>query len=101
MKKIFFLTLPVLTSAWPALAAEDGGMGNGAYFALAAGFAIGVAAFGCGMGQGRVGASAMEGLARNPQAKDAMFVPMIIGLALIESIAIYALVVAILLYTKI
>ena len=98
MKNIVY-TLGALFVAWPAWAAE--GSSDASYFALAAGFAIGIAALGCGMGQGRVGAAAMEGLARNPQAKDAMFVPMIIGLALIESIAIYALVVAILLYTKI
>lgn len=100
MKNIFY-TLGLLLVAGPVWAADGAGTSDAAYFALAAGFAIGIAALGCGMGQGRVGASAMEGLARNPQAKDAMFVPMIIGLALIESIAIYALVVAILLYTKI
>ena len=46
------------------------------------------------MGQGKVGAAAMEGLARNPQASKEMFVPMIIGLALIESLVIYALIIA-------
>jgi F-type H+-transporting ATPase subunit c len=68
---------------------------------LAAGLAIAIAAAGCGMGQGRAAAAALEGIARNPNASDKLFVPMIIGLALIESLAIYALVIAIMLIGKI
>ncbi len=64
---------------------------------LAAGLAIGIAAAGCGLGQGRAAAAALDGIARNPSASDKLFTPMILGLALIESLAIYALVVAILL----
>jgi len=62
--------------------------------ALAAGLGIGIAAFGCGMGQGRATAAALEGIARNPNAAGKILVPMIIGLALIESLAIYALIIA-------
>ena len=62
--------------------------------ALAAGLAIGIAAFGCGMGQGRAAAAALEGIARNPNASGKILVPLILGLALIESLAIYALVIA-------
>ena len=46
------------------------------------------------MGQSRVGAAAMEGLARNPQARNSMFVPMIVILALIESLFILTWLVA-------
>ena len=58
--------------------------------ALAAGIAIGVAAFGGALGQGRAVASALDGIARNPQASGKILVPMILGLALIESLVIYA-----------
>ena len=62
--------------------------------AMAAGLAIGIAAFGCGMGQGRAAAAALEGIARNPNASGKILVPLILGLALIESLCIYALVIA-------
>jgi F-type H+-transporting ATPase subunit c len=69
----------------------------GMFAALGAGLAIGIAAAGCGVGQGRAGAAALDGIARNPNASDKLFTPMILVLALIESLAIYALVVAIML----
>jgi F-type H+-transporting ATPase subunit c len=53
------------------------------------------------MGQGRASSAALEGIARNPQAADKIFTPMIIGLALIESLAIYGLLIAIFLNGKI
>ncbi|MFW5920404.1 MAG: ATP synthase F0 subunit C [Polyangiales bacterium] len=62
--------------------------------ALAAGLAIGIAAAGGGIGQGRASAAALEGIARNPNASGKILVPMILGLALIESLVIYALVIA-------
>ena len=64
---------------------------------IAAGLAIGVAAFGGALGQGRAAAAALEGIARNPNASGKLFTPMILGLALIESLVIYALVIAIML----
>ena len=71
------------------------------FLGLAAGLAIGIAAFGGGLGQGRAAAAALDGIARNPGASDKIFTPMILGLALIESLVIYALVIAIMLYLKI
>jgi F-type H+-transporting ATPase subunit c len=64
---------------------------------LAAALAIGLGAIGPGLGIGLLGRGAMEALGRNPEARDALFVPMIIGIAFTEAIAIYALVVAIIL----
>jgi F-type H+-transporting ATPase subunit c len=61
---------------------------------LGAGLAIGLAAFGGGIGQGRAAGSMLEGIARNPGAADKMFVPLILGLALIESLVLYAFVIA-------
>nr|WP_320134158.1 ATP synthase F0 subunit C [uncultured Holophaga sp.] len=56
--------------------------------------AVGLAAAGCGIGQGRAVGSACEAVARNPQAAGTIRTTMIIGLALIEALVIYALVCA-------
>lgn len=72
-----------------------------AALALAAGLGIGIASFGGALGQGRAAASALEGIARNPEAASKVMTPMIIALALIESLVIYALVIAFLLQGKI
>ncbi len=84
-----FIALAVVVGT-PAFAAE-GAASNG-MTALAAAIAISVAAVGGAMAQGRAVAAALDGLARNPEAK--VTGPMIIGLALIESLVIYAFVVA-------
>lgn len=68
---------------------------------LGAGLAIGLAAFGGGLGQGRAAGSALEGIARNPGAADKMFVPLILGLALIESLVLYAFVISFFLQGKV
>jgi F-type H+-transporting ATPase subunit c len=67
---------------------------------VAAGLAIGIAAFGGSLGQGRVAAAALEGIARNPAAASKLGTPMILGLALIESLVLYAFVIAFLVYGK-
>ena len=61
---------------------------------LAAAIAISVAAFGGALGQGRAAAAALEGIARNPGARGDIFTPLILSLALIESLVIYALLIA-------
>lgn len=63
----------------------------------AAGIAIGVAAFGCGIGQGFGLNGAVQGIARNPESSGKVTVTLLIGLAMIESLCIYALVVALIL----
>lgn len=77
-----------------SVAMADGGGTGDAYRSIGAGLAIGLAAFGGGIGQGRTSAAALEGIARNPTAQGKVFVPMIIGLALIESLVLYAFVIA-------
>jgi F-type H+-transporting ATPase subunit c len=62
--------------------------------ALAGGLGIAIAAFGGALGQGRAAAAALDGIARNPSAADKLFTPMILGLALIESLVIYALIIS-------
>ena len=67
---------------------------------IGAALAIGIAAAGGSLGQGRAAASALDGIARNPQASGKIFMPMIVGLALIESLVIYGLIIAIILTGK-
>jgi F-type H+-transporting ATPase subunit c len=72
-----------------------------AWAAAAAGFAIGIAALGGTTGQGRSVSAAVEGISRNPGAAPRIQTAMILGLAMIESLVLFALVIAILLWTKI
>lgn len=78
----------------PAFAQEAHGGGSGDMGAFAAGIGIALAAFGGALGQGKTTAAALESIGRNPGASGQMFVPMILGLVLIESLVIYALVIA-------
>jgi len=64
------------------------------YRPLAAAFAIGLAALGGGIGQGLTAGAALIAIGRNPGARDKIFTPMIIGLALIESLVLYGFVIA-------
>jgi F-type H+-transporting ATPase subunit c len=84
-----------------ALAQEGAAGGADAYIALAAGLGLGIAALGAALGQGRAVAAAMESIGRNPNSADRLFTPLLLGLALIEALAIYALVIAFLLQNKI
>jgi F-type H+-transporting ATPase subunit c len=68
---------------------------------LAAGLGMAIAAFGGALGQGRAAAAALEGIARNPSASDKLFTPMILGLALIESLVIYSLVISFMILGKV
>jgi F-type H+-transporting ATPase subunit c len=61
--------------------------------ALAAGIGFAIAVFGGAIGQSRIGAAACEGAARNPGAAGRIQTMMILGLALIESLVLFALVI--------
>jgi F-type H+-transporting ATPase subunit c len=61
---------------------------------LAVALAIGLAAIGPGIGVGLVGSKAMEAIGRNPESSGTVFLPMIIGMAFAEAIAIYGLVIS-------
>ncbi|RMF95895.1 MAG: ATP synthase F0 subunit C [Candidatus Schekmanbacteria bacterium] len=108
MKKVA-LTMLVLMFAClifaPTAMAEEAAEGavsgvNFTYVWVACAFGIAIAAFGGALGQGRSVSSAMEGIARNPNASGKIQTAMIIGLALIESLVIYALVVVLILLFK-
>jgi len=82
-------------------APTSGSTSGTAALAIASGIGIAIAAFGGALGQGRAASTALEGIARNPEASTKIQTPMIIALALIESLVIYALVIAFLLQGKI
>ncbi len=94
MKKItiLFLTFLPLVSLGAEVVKSSGG--DAGLKALAAAIAISLGALGGALGQGKVASSAMEGIARNPQAGKAMFVPFMVGLAMIESLVLFCLVIA-------
>ena len=80
------------------LAAPAGGTptesGERSVYGFAMALAVGLAALGGGMGQGRAVAAALEGICRNPNSAGKVLVPMLLGLAFIESLVIFALIIA-------
>jgi F-type H+-transporting ATPase subunit c len=87
----FLVPAIVLAAPVPAEAVEQpANMG----VAIAMALAIGLAAHGGGLGQGRAVAAALEGICRNPNSSSTVFTPMLLGLAFIESLVIFALVIA-------
>ena len=86
-----FIALAVLCFAIPVFA--DGGSTAASLIPIGAGIGMGLAAGLCGLGQGKATASAAESLARNPAARPGIQLALILGLALIESLALYTLVI--------
>ena len=100
---LFAVGVMLLANPTLVLAAEEGGGGPWwrGLIALAAGLGLGIAAFGAALGQGRATAAAMESIGRNPNSADRIFTPLIVGLALMEALALYAFVIAIILQAKV
>ncbi len=97
---LLFAAVAGVAFAEEGAAAAGGGDSVKMFIALAAGFGIAIASFGGALGQGRAIAAGLEGIARNPSAQNKIFIPMIVGLALIESLVIYALVISFILVGK-
>lgn len=107
MKKIlvaFIMAMVFLTSYVPvASATEEGAKPDGSsttFFSIvviAAAFGMTLAAIGAAHAQGNAVKSAVEGVARNPGASGSILTTMLVGLAMIESLAIYVLVIALIL----
>jgi len=98
-KTAVFIALTLLAIALPAIAQEPAASGGGAVKswgagALGAAFLLGVAAAAGAMAQGRATSAAAEGMSRNPGAAGPIRTMTIIGLALIESLVLYALLIA-------
>ena len=86
-----FMTLAVLCFAVPVFA--DGGTAVASLVPIGAGIAMGLAAGMCGMGQGRAMASATEAVARNPGTRPAIMLFLVLGLAFIESLTLFTMVI--------
>ena len=103
MRRSLILGVLAVLAAPTSVMAAEGGTGGwiGPFAVIAAGIGMAIAAGLCGLGQGRAVASAVDAMARQPGAAARIQTAMIIGLALIESLAIYTLVIAlILLFVK-
>ena len=90
---VMFFVLGMAMMAMPAFA--QGGATSQPFnsVAIASGFGIAIASGLAGLGQGRVGAAACEGMARNPAARPAIQLALILALAFIESLVLFALVI--------
>ncbi len=103
------LSASLVTLLWTSSAfAQDaasklGSNGNDVkmWAAIGGGICMGLGVLGGGLGQGRAAAAALEGIARNPGASGKIMTPMILGLALIESLVLFGLVIAMMIIGKI
>jgi F-type H+-transporting ATPase subunit c len=96
--KYGFMAMAAMLLATPAFA-QAAGEPTSPWTPIAAGLGMALAAGLCGLGQGRATGSAVEAIARNPGARPAIFTSLILGLALIESLALFTFVI-IFLYVK-
>ncbi|MEW6429487.1 MAG: ATP synthase F0 subunit C [Thermodesulfobacteriota bacterium] len=97
LSAVLVLACSGLAMASEAAGGAAGGSLTTALVSIAAAVSVGVAALGCGIGMGTGIGGACSGIARNPEASGKIQVNMIIGLALIESLTIYGLVISLIL----
>jgi F-type H+-transporting ATPase subunit c len=90
--QMVFMALAAMFLAMPAFAQAASPTAN-TWVPLAAGIGMGIAAGLCGIGQGNATASATLALARNPGARPGIFIFLILGLAFIESLALFTFVI--------
>ena len=93
----------LLIASNPALASDGAAVatsGGGSLAGLGAGLAAGLAVLGAGWGIGRIGGSAVESIARQPEMAGRIFVNMILTAALVEGVALFAVVVGLLGFNK-
>jgi len=88
-----FMALAVMCFAVPVFAQGGAAASATNWVAITSGFAMAIASAVCGIGQSKATAAACEGLARNPAARAGIQLALILGLALIESLALYTLVI--------
>jgi F-type H+-transporting ATPase subunit c len=96
MSKKLFVMLALMLMASPMVFAQTGAAApvseaHAQWVVISAGFAMAIASSLCGLAQGKAIAAAVEGMARNPGAAKAIQLAMLIGLAFIESLALYTL----------
>ncbi len=94
MLMVLFVMMMFSILAVPAFAQAGGAAAGGTnWVAITAGFAIAIAAGLAAQGQGKVGAAACEAMARNPAARSFIQLALILGLAFIESLVLFTLVI--------
>jgi F-type H+-transporting ATPase subunit c len=94
MRKFLFIMLAMAFVAMPAFAQAGGGAAPVTnWVAITSGFAMALAVALAALGQGRVAAAACEGLGRNPAARAGIQLALILGLAFIESLVLFTLVI--------
>lgn len=95
MRKLsqLFMVLSMLCLAMPVFAQGGEAASTVNWVAITAGFSMAIASAVCGLAQAKATAAAAEGLARNPAARPGIQLALILGLALIESLALYTLVI--------
>ena len=86
--KLFLIVLVLFAFASPMFAQTDGGTN---WVAITSGFSMAIASAGCGLAQAKAVAASVEGMARNPSASAAIRFALLLGLVLIESLALYTL----------
>lgn len=91
--KLMFLALAMLVLASPVFAQGAAPAGGTNWVAITSGFAMAIASAVCGLAQAKAVAAAAEGMARNPGASAAIRFALLLGLVLIESLALYTLVI--------
>jgi F-type H+-transporting ATPase subunit c len=101
-RELILIGFVVLAIPSIALAAEAPAAGslNAPFGFIAAGVGLGIAAGLCGLGQGRAAGAAVDAMARQPGVQNRIFTAMLLGLAFIESLALYMFVIAIILVLK-
>jgi F-type H+-transporting ATPase subunit c len=92
---IMFMAMAFMCLAVPVFAQTPGGAAAAGtnWVAITSGFAMAIASAVCGLGQAKATAASAEALARNPAARPGIQLALILGLALIESLALYTLVI--------
>jgi F-type H+-transporting ATPase subunit c len=94
--KWMLLALVLLVFASPVFAQAGAPVAGTNWVAITSGFAMAIASGLCGLAQAKAVAASAEGMARNPGAAAAIRFALILGLALIESLALYTLVIILL-----
>jgi F-type H+-transporting ATPase subunit c len=90
-KLLFVLTIMLLAAATLSAQTPGNPTAGGHWVPISAAFGMAIASGLCGLAQGKAIASAVEGMARNPGAAKAIQLAMLIGLAFVESLALYTL----------
>jgi F-type H+-transporting ATPase subunit c len=76
----------------PSMAfAADEAAGGKPMYAIAKGLAVGAAALGCALGQGKIVSAAVDSLGRNPGAREQIFTPMLLGVVFVETLLLFTL----------